>query len=81
MKGADARTLTLALRAWFDEEELNAELIYEKGLAGHFAYFWLLLDLVDGKNQLHAEEEWTFEPGCVLVIAEDGLEAEPAIAA
>jgi hypothetical protein len=54
MKGADARMLLLALRAWLEgeseeEAERNArrlvELTYAKALAGHFAYFRLLLDL------------------------------------
>jgi hypothetical protein len=65
----------LALRAWLNEDERNArriaELIYAKALAGHFAYFRLLLDLVDGKIRPTAEEEWTFEPDCVSVVADD----------
>jgi len=40
-----------------------------------------LLDLVDGKIRPTAEEEWTFEPDCVFVVADDGREAEPARAA
>jgi hypothetical protein len=79
MKGADSRTLMLALRAWLDEDERNAgriaELIYEKALAGHLAYFRLLFELIDGKIRPTAEEEWTFEPHCVLVVADDEREA------
>jgi hypothetical protein len=75
MKGADRWTLMLALRAWLDDDERIAELIYKKALAGHFAYFRLLLDLVDGKIRPTAEEEWTFEPDCVLVVAEDARKA------
>ena len=41
MKGADSRTLMLALRAWLNEDERNArrivELIYAKALPGPFA--------------------------------------------
>jgi hypothetical protein len=82
MRRADAGSLMLALRAWLDDDERNAdriaELIYEKALAGHFAYFRLLLDMVDGKIRPTAEEEWTFEPDCVLVVADARREAEPA---
>ena len=85
MKGADSRTRMLALRAWLNEDERNArriaELIYAKALAGHFAYFRLLLDLVDGKIRPTAEEEMTGEADCVLVVADDSRRAEPATAA
>jgi hypothetical protein len=85
MKGADSRTLMLALRAWLDDDERNArriaELIYEKALAGHFAYLRLLFDLVDGKIRPTAEEEWTLEPDCVLVVPDDGRKAGTAKAA
>jgi hypothetical protein len=85
MKGADSRTLMLALRAWLDEDERNArriaEHVIEKALAGHFAYFRLLLDRVDGKILSTAEEEWTFEPDCVIIVADEGREAEDARAA
>ena len=89
MSGADSRTLMLALRAWLegesrDTEETRArrlvELIYAKALAGHFGYFRLLLDLVDGRIRPAAEEEMTGEADCML-IADDGREAEPAEAA
>ena len=85
MKGADSRTLMLALRAWLDEDERNArrivELIYAKALAGPFAYMRLLLDMVDGKIRPTAEEEMTGEADCVLVVADDSRRAEPATAA
>ena len=83
MRGVDSRTLMLAFRAWLDDERNArriAELICAKALAGHFAYFRLLLDRVDGKIRPSAEEEGTFEPDCVF-IADDGREAEPAEAA
>jgi hypothetical protein len=73
MRKAAARSLTLALRAWLNDDERNAERIAEqviaKALAGLFAYFRLLLDLVDGKIRPTAEEEWSFEPDYVLAIA------------
>jgi hypothetical protein len=85
MKGADSRTLMLALRAWLDDDERNAgriaELIYQKALAGHFAYFRLLLDLVDGKVRPTAEVEWTFKPDRVLMVADNRQGAGTAKAA
>jgi hypothetical protein len=75
----------LVLRAWLDEEDRNArriaELIHEKAHAGHFSYVLLLLDLVDGKIRPTAEEEWPFEPDCVLVMADDARQVEFARAA
>jgi hypothetical protein len=84
MKGADSRTLMLALRAWLDGERNAgriAEQVIAKALAGHFAYFRLVLGLVDGKIRPTAEEECTFEPDCVLVVADDRREAGTAKAA
>jgi hypothetical protein len=76
MRGADARMLMLALRAWLDEDERNArriaEHVVERALAGHFAYFRLLLDMVDGKIRPTAEQEMTGEADCVLVAADEG---------
>jgi hypothetical protein len=79
----------LALRAWLEGDSRDsgemrarriAELVLEQALAGHFGYFRLLLDLVDGKIRPTAEEEMTGEADCVL-IADDGRDAEPAEAA
>ena len=50
-------------------------------MTGHFGYFKLVLDLVDGKLRPTAEDEMTFEPDCVLVVTDDEQDAEPAIAA
>ncbi len=36
-------------------------------MRGHFAYFKLVIDLVDGKVRQTAEDEMTFESDCVLV--------------
>ena len=89
MTGADSRTLMLALRAWLegesrDTEETRArrlvELIYAKALAGHFGYFRLLLDMVDGKIRPTAEEEMTGEADCVLVVADDENVGTPGAA-
>jgi hypothetical protein len=70
MKPAGSRTLMLALRAWLDEDdgEQNAdrvvEYVVEQATAGHFGFFKLLLDMVDGKLHQTAEEELVFEAGC-----------------
>jgi hypothetical protein len=76
--------MMLALRAWLDDERNAgriAEQVIAKALAGHFAYFRLVFDLVDGKIRPTAEEVCTFEPDCVLVVADDGREAGAANAA
>ena len=49
-----------------------------KAIAGHFGYFQLVLDMVDGKIHPTAEDEMTFEPDCVLVVADDGQYAQRA---
>ena len=87
MKAADPRLLMLALRAWLDEDdgESNAgrlaEYVVEMATSGHFGYFHFLLNAVDGPIRPTAEEEWTFETGCVIVIAEAERAAETARAA
>jgi hypothetical protein len=85
MSKADSGILMLALRAWLDEDERNARRIAEhivnRATAGHFAYFRLLLDMVDGPIRPTAEEEWTFEADCVIVAADEGRDAEQARAA
>jgi hypothetical protein len=85
MKPIDGRSMMLALRAWLDEDERNIrpvlEYVIDKACAGHFGFFKLVIDLVDGKLHQAAEEEMTFEADCVLVVGDDGREAGAAIAA
>jgi hypothetical protein len=85
MISIDGRTMMLALRAWLDEDERNLrpvlEYVIDKATAGHLGFWKLVIDLVDGKLHQTAEEEMTFEPDCMLVVADDGRDAEPAIAA
>ena len=75
MKPLDGPAFTLALRDWIyrDETGRNAErvaaFVIEKAMGGHFAYFKLVIDLVDGKLRPTAEDEMTFETDCVLVVA------------
>ena len=85
MSGANSRMLMLALRAWLDEDERNprriAEHIVNRATAGHFAYFRLLLDMVDGPIRPTAEEEMTGEAEWVSVVADDGWDAATVQAA
>jgi hypothetical protein len=60
---------------------LLAELVVEKAMSGHFGYFKLVIDMVDGKLHRTAVDEMTFETSCVLFGADDGRDAEPAKAA
>jgi hypothetical protein len=82
MKTPDSQSLMFALRAWLDEGESgqNADrlvrFVYEKALSGHFGYFKLVIDLVDGKLRPTAEEELIFEADCVLVVPDEGLDVE-----
>ena len=77
MKLPDGQRFMLALRAWIYEDESGRnvervmEYIYEKALSGHFGFFKLLIDVVDGKLHPTAEEELTFETGCVPPVGED----------
>jgi hypothetical protein len=74
MKRADAQSMVPILRAYLasDSPEVCerlarriAEFILEKSMDGHFGYFKLVLDLVDGKLHRTAEDEMTFEGNCV----------------
>jgi hypothetical protein len=90
MKRADSRSMMLILRAWLNCESREdcdrhasriAEFAIEKAMGGHFGYFALILDMVDGKLHRTAEDEMTFEPDCVIVVADERRHAEPAEAA
>jgi hypothetical protein len=85
MRKADAGSLMLALRAWLDEDERNVRRIIEyvitRAMAGHIGYFRFVIDTVDGPIRPTTEEEWTFEPDSVLIVADDRREVEPAKAA
>jgi hypothetical protein len=61
-------------------EWVRAELLQSLE-AGHFGYFRLLLDMVDGKIRPSAEDETTGDADCVLVLADDSREAGTARAA
>ena len=45
-------------------------------MRGHFAYFKLVIDLVDGNVRPTAENELTFETDCVLIGGDEGFDAE-----
>jgi hypothetical protein len=73
------------LRALLDEDDGNrnadrlARFVIEQALAGHFGYFRFLLNAVDGKIRPTSEKEGTFEANCVLVVADNGREADRLI--
>ena len=81
MKVPNSRSIILSLRAWLDGDEGDrnanrlAEYVIEKAISGHFGFFKLLLDMVDGKPHRSAEDERTFEAGCVLAVIDDWAEA------
>jgi hypothetical protein len=90
MKRAGGRSMMLILRAYLASESREvcdrlagriAEFVIEKAIAGHFGYFKLVLDLVDGKLYRTAEDEMTFEPECVLVVSDESRDIEVAEAA
>ena len=66
-----------ALREWMNSDESGrnadrvAQFVIAKATSGHFAYFKLVIDLVDGKIRPSAEEELTFEADCVVVVVDD----------
>jgi hypothetical protein len=87
MKTLGHRTFNLAFRAWLDGDETgrNAELVaafvIEKALGGHFAYFKLLIDLVEGNARPSCDDEATFEGECLVVSCDDNEIPESSIAA
>jgi hypothetical protein len=87
MKTLDGPAFNRAFRAWIyrDQTGRNAEriaaFIIEKATGGHFAYFKLVIDLVDGKLRQTAEDEMTFETDIVLVVADEGRDYKMANAA
>jgi hypothetical protein len=90
MRWTKARSMLPILRAYLDgespvDDDRNAcriaEFVIEKAMSGHFGYFTLVLDLVDGKLHRTAEDEVTFEAGCVLVMSDDRRDVQTASAA
>jgi hypothetical protein len=82
MKGADGRLIMRILRAWLDgdKSDRNADLIVAyviaKAMSGHFGYFKLVIDLIDGKLRPSAEDEMTFETDCTIILPDDAHSAE-----
>jgi hypothetical protein len=87
MKALDSRTFNRAFQKWLNSDETgeNAErvarFIIAKAMSGHFAYFKLVIDLVDGKIRPTAEEEMTFESECALGTAIGQCRADADVAA
>ncbi len=75
----------LALRACLDEDDGNARRIARyvigRAIAGHVGFFRYVLDTIDGPIRSTSQEELTGEADCVVVVADDRREAEPAKAA
>jgi len=74
MKAADSRSMVLALRAWLDGDEGDrngqrlAEYVLEKAISGHFRFFKLVIDLVDGPIDRGSENNVIFPHDCTLII-------------
>jgi len=87
MIGADSRSIMLSLRAWLDGDEgdRNAErlaaYVIEKAISGHFGFFRLLLNLVDGPIGRENGDGRMFPADCTLIIIDDRRDSEIAIAA
>jgi hypothetical protein len=80
VKPVEHRLFVQSLREWIytDESGRNAERVAEfviaKAMSGHFAYFKLVIDLVDGTMRPTAEDELDFESDCVLVSTYEALD-------
>jgi hypothetical protein len=67
----------LSLRAWLDgdESERNAnrlaEYVVEKAISGHFGFFKLLLDIVDGPFDRESDEGRILPDDRTLIIIDD----------
>jgi hypothetical protein len=77
VKPVEHRLFVQALREWIYSEESGrnaervAEFVIAKATSGHFAYFKLVIDLVEVKVHLTAEDEITFETDCALFVADE----------
>jgi hypothetical protein len=77
VKPIDQQSFTQALRDWIYADESSqkadrlAAFVIEKAMRGHFAYFKLVIDLVDGKHRQTAEDEMIFETDCVVVVGDE----------
>ena len=75
--GADSQSMVPALRAWLDgaDGERNAdrlaEYIIEKAMGGHFGFFKLLLDMVDGPIARESDDSRIVSHDCTLIIIDD----------
>jgi len=87
MIGADSRSIMLSLRAWLDGDEADqnadrlAEYVVAKAISGHFGFFKLLLDMVDGPIDPESAPGRIFPGDRTLVIIDDRQSAEIANAA
>ena len=74
MSEAEARSFLTRFRVWLDEDARNmehvAEFLIERATGGHFGYFRLLVDLVDGNPHEWAANELTGEASCSLIVVD-----------
>ncbi|MGA7499943.1 MAG: hypothetical protein WBX00_24700 [Isosphaeraceae bacterium] len=87
MTAADSRSMVLVLRAWLDGEDGDrnanrlAEYVIEKAISGHFGFFKLLLDMVDGPIDRESDEGRIFPDDRTLIMIDDQRDSEIAEAA
>ncbi len=66
--------MVLVLRAWLDGEDGDrnanwlAEYVIEKAIRGHFGFFKLVIDLVDGPIDRGSDNSVIFPHDCTLII-------------
>ena len=76
MKRTDGPSAFRDLRAWLksaSESDCDriAKYVCDQAMSGHFGFFKLLIDLVDGKLRQTAEVELTCETDCVLILIDE----------
>lgn len=77
MNGADSRSFMLRLRAWLDGDVTDrnadrlAEYVIAKAISGHFGFFKLLVDLVDGPIDRDSDDSLIGPHDCKLIIIDE----------
>ena len=83
MMPADSRRVMLAVRAYLNGDRSGqntarvARYVIAKAVGGHFGFFKLVIDLVDGKLRQSIDEEFVFEPDCLLVVTDEERQRIP----
>jgi hypothetical protein len=82
MTPADSRRVMLAVRAYLNGDRSGqntarvGQYVIAKAIAGHFGFFKLVIDSVDGKLRQTAQDELTSETDCALVVTGKTLDVE-----